>query len=149
MQEKNLPAQAGASLELELMKVMQNPPEWNSEFDSQRYAQLLGEGRKAEAEALIQAEGGPSLNQMQQEPMEFLRHAVTGVASLSEQNEDKKDVEVVKLEETEHSKAESVETATKASSFSMEVPFREHATLGIEVDISGADRRTRQAAIVG
>ncbi|CAK9050625.1 unnamed protein product [Durusdinium trenchii] len=72
-EEKNLPAQAGASLELELMKVMQNPPEWNSEFDSQRYAQLLGEGRKAEAEALIQAEGGPSLNQMQQEPMEFLR----------------------------------------------------------------------------
>ncbi|CAJ1363514.1 unnamed protein product, partial [Effrenium voratum] len=86
--------------ELELMHAMQNPPETNSEpgpagrrdgklraiawpspargacpvaFDSNRYTQLISEGRQAEAEAMIQAEGGPSLAQMQREPLELLR----------------------------------------------------------------------------
>lgn len=58
---------------LRLMHAMRSPPELNAEFDTERYAKLLGEGKQAEAEALIQAEGGPTLKQMQQEPLEVLR----------------------------------------------------------------------------
>eukprot|EP00434_Breviolum_minutum_P021151 symbB.v1.2.018663.t1/scaffold1499.1/size115214/5 len=58
---------------MQLFAAMQQPPELNAEFDANRYAKLLGEGRQAEAEALIRAEGGPTLEQMQQEPLEILR----------------------------------------------------------------------------
>lgn len=63
------------SPEMELMRAMQNPPESNEAFDAPTYARLLGEGRHEEAEEMIQREGGPTLQQMQREPLEILRRS--------------------------------------------------------------------------
>ncbi|CAE8669453.1 unnamed protein product [Polarella glacialis] len=52
---------------------MQNPPEVNPEFDSGRYAQLIGTQHLREAEEMIQVEGGPTLEQMQRLPLDVLR----------------------------------------------------------------------------
>eukprot|EP00933_Yihiella_yeosuensis_P026618 TRINITY_DN20677_c0_g1_i1.p1 TRINITY_DN20677_c0_g1~~TRINITY_DN20677_c0_g1_i1.p1 ORF type:complete len:394 (-),score=104.24 TRINITY_DN20677_c0_g1_i1:371-1552(-) len=63
----------GISPEAELMYAMQNPPEVNSDFDTARYAQLVAAQQHEEAAEMIKADGGPTLNQMQQLPLEVLR----------------------------------------------------------------------------
>eukprot|EP00931_Biecheleriopsis_adriatica_P090538 TRINITY_DN64504_c0_g1_i2.p1 TRINITY_DN64504_c0_g1~~TRINITY_DN64504_c0_g1_i2.p1 ORF type:complete len:247 (+),score=58.77 TRINITY_DN64504_c0_g1_i2:484-1224(+) len=55
------------------MEAMQNPPESNPDFDTAKYTRLIGEGRQREAEQMIEAEGGPTLEQMQRSPLEVLR----------------------------------------------------------------------------
>lgn len=62
-----------AGAEASLMAAMRSPPETNDAFDTAKYSQLLVAGRREEAEAMIQTEGGPSLAQMQREPLALLR----------------------------------------------------------------------------
>jgi len=59
--------------EAELMQEMQQPIEVNPDFDNQKYAELVGEGKKDDAEAMIRSQGGASLEQMQRAPLEVLR----------------------------------------------------------------------------
>ncbi|CAE7571167.1 unnamed protein product [Symbiodinium natans] len=63
----------GNGPEASLMAAMRSPPETNDAFDTAKYSQLLAAGRREEAEAMIQAEGGPTLTQMQREPLALLR----------------------------------------------------------------------------
>lgn len=59
--------------EAELMQEMQHPLEINPEFDTEKYADLVGQGKKEDAEAMIRSQGGPTLEQMQRAPLEVLR----------------------------------------------------------------------------
>jgi len=63
--------------EAELMQEMQQPIEVNPDFDMSKYTELVGEGKKEDAEALIRSEGGPTLEQMQRAPLEVLRKTPT------------------------------------------------------------------------
>jgi len=62
----------GSSPEEQLMRAMQNPLQVNPDFNTKKYAELL-QHRTDAAEQMIQSEGGPTLEQMQQEPLEVLR----------------------------------------------------------------------------
>jgi len=63
----------GHSPEAELMWEMQHPIEVNPEFDTKKYAELLGNQKSDEAEMMIKDEGGPTTEQMQRNPLEVLR----------------------------------------------------------------------------
>lgn len=63
----------GHSPEAELMREMQNTPEFNADFDTRRYTELIAAMKHKEAEDMIREEGGATLEQMQRGPLEILR----------------------------------------------------------------------------